>query len=75
MHFWVNEVDKMLEKAKIVTRKPGFIHGEYARFADNLRVMMPIRALANERARNIEHEPHPKQARKFSTLLTRGNWR
>ena len=29
-------------------------------------------ALANERARNSEHELQPKPARQFSTLLTRG---
>lgn len=39
-NIYLNEVDKMLEKAKIVTSKSGFIHVEYARFADDLVVLV-----------------------------------
>ena len=39
-NIYLNEVDKMLEKAKIVTSKSGFTHVEYARFADDLVVLV-----------------------------------
>ena len=39
-NIYLNEVDKMLEKAKEVTRESGFIHVEYARFADDLVVLV-----------------------------------
>ncbi len=37
---YLNEVDKMLEKAKEVTRTGKYVHLEYARFADDLTVMV-----------------------------------
>lgn len=39
-NIYLNEVDKMLEKAKIVTSKSGFTHVGYARFADDLVVLV-----------------------------------
>ena len=39
-NIYLNEVDKMLEKAKIVTSRAGFTHVEYARFADDLVVLV-----------------------------------
>jgi RNA-directed DNA polymerase len=39
-NIYLNEVDKMLEKAKSVTSKSGFTHVEYARFADDLVVLV-----------------------------------
>jgi len=39
-NIYLNEVDKMLEKAKIATSKSGFTHVEYARFADDLVVLV-----------------------------------
>lgn len=39
-NIYLYEVDKMLEKAKIVTSKSGFTHVEYARFADDLVVLV-----------------------------------
>jgi hypothetical protein len=37
---YLNEVDKMLEKAKEVTREGTYTHIEYARFADDLVVLV-----------------------------------
>jgi RNA-directed DNA polymerase len=37
---YLNEVDKMLERAKAVTAKPGWTALEYARFADDLVVLV-----------------------------------
>lgn len=39
-NIYLNEVDRMLEKAKEVTRESSFIHIEYARFADDLVVLV-----------------------------------
>jgi RNA-directed DNA polymerase len=39
-NLYLNEVDKMLERAKIVTRHCGFSVLEYARFADDLVVLV-----------------------------------
>jgi RNA-directed DNA polymerase len=39
-NLYLNEVDKMLEKAKTVTRDGGRTHIEYARFADDLVVLV-----------------------------------
>lgn len=39
-NLYLNEVDKMLEKAKEVTRTDEYIHLEYARFADDLVVLV-----------------------------------
>ncbi|KPK49104.1 MAG: group II intron reverse transcriptase/maturase [Thiotrichales bacterium SG8_50] len=39
-NLYLNEVDKMLEKAKEVTRTGKYIHLEYARFADDLVVLV-----------------------------------
>jgi len=39
-NIYLNEVDRMLEKAKEVTRESSFIHVEYARFADDLVVLV-----------------------------------
>lgn len=39
-NIYVNEVDRMLEKAKEVTRTGQYIHLEYARFADDLVVLV-----------------------------------
>ena len=39
-NIYLNEVDKMLEKAKEVTRTGKYVHLEYARFADDLTVMV-----------------------------------
>jgi RNA-directed DNA polymerase len=39
-NLYLNEVDKMLEKAKEVTREGRYTHLEYARFADDLVVLV-----------------------------------
>lgn len=39
-NLYLNEVDRMLEKAKEVTRTGKYIHLEYARFADDLVVLV-----------------------------------
>jgi RNA-directed DNA polymerase len=39
-NIYLNEVDKMLEKAKEVTGKSNFTHIEYARFADDLVILV-----------------------------------
>ena len=39
-NIYLNEVDKMLERAKQVTRKGRYTHIEYARFADDLVVLV-----------------------------------
>ena len=39
-NIYLNEVDKMLEKAKAVTKTGPYIHVEYARFADDLVVLV-----------------------------------
>jgi RNA-directed DNA polymerase len=39
-NIYLNEVDKMLEKAKKVTTKNGYSHIEYVRFADDIVVMV-----------------------------------
>jgi RNA-directed DNA polymerase len=39
-NIYLNEVDKMLEKAKAVTRNGDYIHMEYARFADDLVILV-----------------------------------
>lgn len=39
-NIYLNEVDRMLEKAKEVTRTGQYIHLEYARFADDLVVLV-----------------------------------
>lgn len=39
-NIYLNEVDKMLEKAKQVTSKDGYIHIEYARWADDLVILI-----------------------------------
>jgi len=39
-NLYLNEVDKMLEKAKEVTREGTYTHIEYARFADDLVVLV-----------------------------------
>jgi len=39
-NIYLNEVDKMLEKAKTVTGKAGFTYIEYARFADDLVILV-----------------------------------
>ena len=39
-NIYLNEVDKMLERAKEVTRKGRFTYIEYARFADDLVVLV-----------------------------------
>jgi len=39
-NIYLNEVDKMLEKAKAVTGKSGFTYIEYARFADDLVILV-----------------------------------
>ena len=39
-NIYLNEVDVMLEKAKAVTRESGFIHVDYARFEDDLVVLV-----------------------------------
>jgi RNA-directed DNA polymerase len=39
-NIYLNEVDKMLEKAKAVTRESRFTHIEYARFADDLVILV-----------------------------------
>jgi len=35
-NLYLNEVDRMLERAREVTRKGKYTHVEYARFADDL---------------------------------------
>ena len=39
-NIYLNEVDKMLERAKEVTRRGRFTHIEYARFADDLVILV-----------------------------------
>src|SRR6185312_5080451 len=39
-NLYLNEVDKMLERAREVTRKDEYTHVEYARFADDLVVLI-----------------------------------
>ena len=39
-NLYLNEVDKMLERAREVTRKDKYTHVEYARFADDLVVLI-----------------------------------
>ena len=39
-NLYLNEVDKMLEKAKEVTRKGKYTYIEYARFADDLVILV-----------------------------------
>lgn len=39
-NIYLNEVDKMLERAKAVTSKSGFTYLEYARFADDLVILV-----------------------------------
>ncbi len=39
-NIYLNEVDKMLEKAKEVTREGEYVHLEYARFADDVVVLV-----------------------------------
>jgi RNA-directed DNA polymerase len=39
-NLYLNEVDKMLERAREVTRKGKYTHVEYARFADDLVVLI-----------------------------------
>jgi hypothetical protein len=39
---YLTEVDKMLERAKEATRCGKYTHVEYARFADDLVILMPI---------------------------------
>jgi len=39
-NIYLNEVDAMLEKAKVVTGKSGFTYIEYARFADDLVILV-----------------------------------
>lgn len=39
-NIYLNEVDKMLEKAKEVTKKDGYDHLEYARWADDIVILI-----------------------------------
>ena len=39
-NIYLNEVDKMLEKAKVVTTQQGYTNLEYARFADDLTILI-----------------------------------
>jgi len=39
-NIYLNEVDRMLERAREVTRKGKYTHVEYARFADDLVVLI-----------------------------------
>ncbi len=39
-NLYLNEVDKMLERAKEVTGKSNFTYIEYARFADDLVILV-----------------------------------
>jgi len=39
-NLYLNDVDKMLEKAKSVTQDDGYTHIEYARFADDLVILV-----------------------------------
>lgn len=39
-NIYLNEIDKMLEKAKEVTREGKYIHLEYARFADDIVILV-----------------------------------
>ena len=39
-NLYLNEVDKMLERAKEVTRSGKWTHVEYARFADDLVILV-----------------------------------
>jgi len=39
-NLYLNEVDKMLEKAKEVTRQGRYTYIEYARFADDLVILV-----------------------------------
>ncbi len=39
-NIYLNEVDRMLERAKAVTRERGYFHMEYARFADDLVIVV-----------------------------------
>jgi RNA-directed DNA polymerase len=39
-NLYLNEVDRMLERAREVTRKVKFTHVEYARFADDLVILI-----------------------------------
>ena len=39
-NIYLNEVDQMLERAKVVTRKGAYTYVEYARFADDLVVLI-----------------------------------
>ena len=42
-NLYLNEVDKMLGRAREVTRKGEYTHVEYARFADDLVVLIDAR--------------------------------
>jgi len=39
-NIYLNEVDKMLERTKEATRKGKYVHLEYARFADDLVILV-----------------------------------
>ncbi len=39
-NIYLNEVDRMLERAKTVTREQGYFHMEYARFADDMVILI-----------------------------------
>jgi len=39
-NIYLNEIDKMLEKAKAVTNSDGYTHIEYARFADDIVILV-----------------------------------
>ena len=59
-NIYLNEVDKMLERAKWVTREGRFTTMEYARYADDLTVLINGRAkhawLVNAVARRLKEE-------------------
>jgi RNA-directed DNA polymerase len=46
-NIYLNEVDKMLEKAKVVTMQKGYTYIEYARWADDLIVLVDGHAKQN----------------------------
>ncbi|ABK44488.1 RNA-directed DNA polymerase (Reverse transcriptase) [Magnetococcus marinus MC-1] len=52
-NLYLNEVDKMLERAKEVTRKGKYTHIEYARFADDLVILVDGHHRWNGLARKV----------------------
>lgn len=63
-NLYLNEVDRMLEKAKEITRKGKYTHIEYARFADDLVVLVD----GNQRWAGLFQKVHERLTEELSKL-------